>query len=134
MTSALATMRVDYDQVKIKDLKTSNNRLLNKRRKKQREAPRPLRAATISSWGLGGAGPSPAGQMGGAGPAPEGPGLLLSEGMVLLCSTCCLELQDGTVSPSLLQAPAWAQALPRSQLPGTRWPAAPLAGEAWVRP
>lgn len=32
MTSALATMRVDYDQVKIKDLKTSNNRLLNKRR------------------------------------------------------------------------------------------------------
>ncbi|KAG8523935.1 MAP kinase-activated protein kinase 3, partial [Galemys pyrenaicus] len=35
MTSALATMRVDYDQVKIKDLKTSNNRLLNKRRKKQ---------------------------------------------------------------------------------------------------
>lgn len=37
MTSALATMRVDYDQVKIKDLKTSNNRLLNKRRKKQKE-------------------------------------------------------------------------------------------------
>lgn len=35
MTSALATMRVDYDQVKIKDLKTSNNPLLNKRRKKQ---------------------------------------------------------------------------------------------------
>ncbi|XP_066900179.1 MAP kinase-activated protein kinase 3 isoform X5 [Kogia breviceps] len=35
MTSALATMRVDYDQVKIKDLQTSNNRLLNKRRKKQ---------------------------------------------------------------------------------------------------
>lgn len=35
MTSALATMRVDYDQVKIKDLKASNNRLLNKRRKKQ---------------------------------------------------------------------------------------------------
>ncbi|AWP03289.1 MAP kinase-activated protein kinase 3 isoform 2 [Scophthalmus maximus] len=34
MTSALATMRVDYDQVKIKDLDTSNNRLLNKRRKK----------------------------------------------------------------------------------------------------
>ena len=26
MTSALATMRVGYDQVKIKDLKTSNNR------------------------------------------------------------------------------------------------------------
>ncbi|XP_062826151.1 MAP kinase-activated protein kinase 3 isoform X2 [Anolis carolinensis] len=37
MTSALATMRVDYDQVKIKDLKTSNNRLLNKRRKKQKQ-------------------------------------------------------------------------------------------------
>lgn len=38
MTSALATMRVDYDQVKIKDLKTSSNRLLNKRRKKQKQA------------------------------------------------------------------------------------------------
>ncbi|KAM9325804.1 MAP kinase-activated protein kinase 3 [Gastrophryne carolinensis] len=35
MTSALATMRVDYDQVKIKDLNSSTNRLLNKRRKKQ---------------------------------------------------------------------------------------------------
>ncbi len=34
MTSALATMRVDYDQVKIKDLNTSSNPLLNKRRKK----------------------------------------------------------------------------------------------------
>ncbi|XP_048879396.1 MAP kinase-activated protein kinase 3 [Brienomyrus brachyistius] len=34
MTSALATMRVDYDQVKIKDLDTSSNALLNKRRKK----------------------------------------------------------------------------------------------------
>ncbi|XP_077458504.1 MAP kinase-activated protein kinase 3 [Stigmatopora argus] len=34
MTSALATMRVDYDQVKIKDLDTSTNPLLNKRRKK----------------------------------------------------------------------------------------------------
>ncbi|XP_053171763.1 MAP kinase-activated protein kinase 2-like isoform X1 [Scomber japonicus] len=34
MTSALATMRVDYDQVKIKDLDTSNNPLLNKRRKR----------------------------------------------------------------------------------------------------
>lgn len=32
MTSALATMRVDYDQVKIKDLDMSNNPLLNKRR------------------------------------------------------------------------------------------------------
>uniref|UniRef100_A0A665VEI1 non-specific serine/threonine protein kinase n=1 Tax=Echeneis naucrates TaxID=173247 RepID=A0A665VEI1_ECHNA len=36
MTSALATMRVDYDQVKIKDLDTSSNPLLNKRRKKAR--------------------------------------------------------------------------------------------------
>ncbi|KAF3856414.1 hypothetical protein F7725_017137 [Dissostichus mawsoni] len=34
MTSALATMRVDYDQVKIKDLDTSNNPLLNKRRQR----------------------------------------------------------------------------------------------------
>ncbi|KAK6321567.1 hypothetical protein J4Q44_G00085430 [Coregonus suidteri] len=34
MTSALATMRVDYDQVKLKDLDTSSNPLLNKRRKK----------------------------------------------------------------------------------------------------
>ncbi|XP_077458098.1 MAP kinase-activated protein kinase 2-like isoform X2 [Stigmatopora argus] len=34
MTSALATMRVDYEQVRIKDLGTSNNRLLNKRRKR----------------------------------------------------------------------------------------------------
>uniref|UniRef100_A0A4W5PEZ6 non-specific serine/threonine protein kinase n=1 Tax=Hucho hucho TaxID=62062 RepID=A0A4W5PEZ6_9TELE len=34
MTSALATMRVDYDQVKIKDLDTASNPLLNKRRKK----------------------------------------------------------------------------------------------------
>ncbi|MBN3311841.1 MAPK3 kinase, partial [Atractosteus spatula] len=34
MTSALATMRVDYDQVKIKDLDTSSNPLLSKRRKK----------------------------------------------------------------------------------------------------
>ncbi|XP_041080866.1 MAP kinase-activated protein kinase 2-like isoform X2 [Polyodon spathula] len=34
MTNALATMRVDYDQVKIKDLDTSSNPLLNKRRKK----------------------------------------------------------------------------------------------------
>uniref|UniRef100_A0A8C5PSM5 non-specific serine/threonine protein kinase n=1 Tax=Leptobrachium leishanense TaxID=445787 RepID=A0A8C5PSM5_9ANUR len=37
MTSALATMRVDYDQVKIKDLNSSTNRLLNKRRKKVTE-------------------------------------------------------------------------------------------------
>ncbi|XP_062842971.1 MAP kinase-activated protein kinase 3 [Trichomycterus rosablanca] len=34
MTSALATMRVDYDQLKIKDLDMSSNPLLNKRRKK----------------------------------------------------------------------------------------------------
>lgn len=34
MTSALATMRVDYDQVKIKDLDMSNNPLLDKRRKR----------------------------------------------------------------------------------------------------
>ncbi|XP_061687935.1 MAP kinase-activated protein kinase 2-like isoform X2 [Syngnathoides biaculeatus] len=34
MTSALATMRVDYGQVRIKDLDTSDNPLLNKRRKR----------------------------------------------------------------------------------------------------
>lgn len=34
MTSALATMRVDYEQVKIKDLDLSKNALLNKRRSK----------------------------------------------------------------------------------------------------
>ncbi|XP_075430309.1 MAP kinase-activated protein kinase 3 [Ascaphus truei] len=46
MTSALATMRVDYDQVKIKDLKSSTNRLLNKRRKKQTDgAPTPAGCA-----------------------------------------------------------------------------------------
>lgn len=38
MTCALATMRVDYDQVKIKDLDNSTNKLLKKRRKKQAEA------------------------------------------------------------------------------------------------
>ncbi|XP_073501245.1 MAP kinase-activated protein kinase 3 isoform X2 [Phyllobates terribilis] len=41
MTSALATMRVDYDQVKIKDLNSSTNRLLNKRRKKQTDGSAP---------------------------------------------------------------------------------------------
>ncbi|KAM4651263.1 MAP kinase-activated protein kinase 3 [Discoglossus pictus] len=41
MTSALATMRVDYDQVKIKDLNSSTNRLLNKRRKKQTDGAQP---------------------------------------------------------------------------------------------
>lgn len=36
MANALATMRVDYDQVKqIKNLDTANNKLLNKRRKRQ---------------------------------------------------------------------------------------------------
>lgn len=34
MTRSLATMRVDYDQVHIKDLNHSNNELLNKRRKR----------------------------------------------------------------------------------------------------
>ncbi|XP_070557910.1 MAP kinase-activated protein kinase 2-like isoform X2 [Ptychodera flava] len=34
MTNALATMRVDYDQCHIKDVKESSNPLLNKRRKK----------------------------------------------------------------------------------------------------
>lgn len=34
MTRSLATMRVDYDQVHIKNLDASNNQLLNKRRKK----------------------------------------------------------------------------------------------------
>lgn len=34
MTRSLATMRVDYDQVNIKSLNTSNNPLLNKRRNK----------------------------------------------------------------------------------------------------
>uniref|UniRef100_A0A3B4YPG1 non-specific serine/threonine protein kinase n=1 Tax=Seriola lalandi dorsalis TaxID=1841481 RepID=A0A3B4YPG1_SERLL len=34
MTTALATLRVDYSQVKIKDLDRSNNPLLNKRRKR----------------------------------------------------------------------------------------------------
>lgn len=34
MTSALATMRVDYEQIKIKTIEDSTNPLLNKRRKK----------------------------------------------------------------------------------------------------
>lgn len=43
MTRSLATMRVDYDQVNIKSLNTSNNPLLNKRRKKgANSAPSPL--------------------------------------------------------------------------------------------
>uniref|UniRef100_UPI00398F5C81 MAP kinase-activated protein kinase 2-like isoform X1 n=1 Tax=Pristiophorus japonicus TaxID=55135 RepID=UPI00398F5C81 len=40
MTSALATMRVDYDQVTIKDLDKTSNPLLNKRRKKQTSSAR----------------------------------------------------------------------------------------------
>uniref|UniRef100_A0A8C4NKS3 non-specific serine/threonine protein kinase n=2 Tax=Myxinidae TaxID=7762 RepID=A0A8C4NKS3_EPTBU len=35
MTCALASLRVNYDQVKIKDLEDSSNPLLNKRRKKR---------------------------------------------------------------------------------------------------
>lgn len=34
MTSALATIRVDYDQIKIKTIEDSTNPLLTKRRKK----------------------------------------------------------------------------------------------------
>lgn len=34
MASALATMRVDYDQVQIKNLGETNNKLLAKRKKK----------------------------------------------------------------------------------------------------
>lgn len=34
LTRSLATMRVDYDQMHIKNLDNSNNPLLNKRRKK----------------------------------------------------------------------------------------------------
>lgn len=34
MTSALATMRVDYEQIKIKRIEDSSNPLLMKRRKK----------------------------------------------------------------------------------------------------
>lgn len=51
MTSALATMRVDYDQVKIKDLDMSNNPLLNKRRTR----PVPGGAGEESGGGGGGA-------------------------------------------------------------------------------
>ena len=35
MTNALATMRVDYDQIKIKNVSESTNPLLQKRRKKE---------------------------------------------------------------------------------------------------
>ena len=34
MTNALATMRVDYDQVHIKDVEKASNPILNKRRRK----------------------------------------------------------------------------------------------------
>ena len=35
MTAALATMRVDYEQVRIKNIDVSKNPLIEKRRKKQ---------------------------------------------------------------------------------------------------
>lgn len=38
MTSALATMRVDYEQIKIKTIEDSSNPLLTKRRKKASSA------------------------------------------------------------------------------------------------
>lgn len=38
MTSALATMRVDYEQIKIKTIEDSTNPLLTKRRKKANNA------------------------------------------------------------------------------------------------
>lgn len=37
LTRSLATMRVDYDQMHIKNLDNSNNPLLNKRRKKDQK-------------------------------------------------------------------------------------------------
>uniref|UniRef100_A0A1A8IKF0 non-specific serine/threonine protein kinase n=1 Tax=Nothobranchius kuhntae TaxID=321403 RepID=A0A1A8IKF0_NOTKU len=51
MTSALATMRVDYDQVKIKDLDTSNNPLLNKRRKRPKDTDRGEGAGSVGAVG-----------------------------------------------------------------------------------
>lgn len=50
MTSALATMRVDYDQVKIKDLDTSSNPLLNKRRKKAAAGAKTASTVCQSQW------------------------------------------------------------------------------------
>lgn len=50
MTSALATMRVDYDQVKIKDLDTSSNPLLNKRRKKAAAGSKSSSTVCQSQW------------------------------------------------------------------------------------
>lgn len=38
LTRSLATMRVDYEQLQIKNLDNSNNPLLNKRRKKEAPA------------------------------------------------------------------------------------------------
>lgn len=38
MTSALATMRVDYEQIRIKTIEDSTNPLLMKRRKKANNA------------------------------------------------------------------------------------------------
>ena len=38
MTNALATMRVDYDSVHIKDIANSNNPILQKRRKKKEKS------------------------------------------------------------------------------------------------
>lgn len=51
MTSALATMRVDYDQVKIKDLDTSSNPLLIKRRKKAAAGAKSGSTVCQSQWG-----------------------------------------------------------------------------------
>ncbi len=38
MTNALATMRVDYDQIHLKDIDKSRNKMLEKRRKKRESA------------------------------------------------------------------------------------------------
>jgi hypothetical protein len=38
MTNALATMRVDYDQIQIKNLSESKNPILDKRKKQQAAA------------------------------------------------------------------------------------------------
>lgn len=48
MTSALATMRVDYEQIKIKKIEDSSNPLLMKRRKKAN----PPEPTVLSPWGL----------------------------------------------------------------------------------
>ena len=41
MTNALATMRVDYDQINIKNLDLSENPILQKRRKRRENPPQP---------------------------------------------------------------------------------------------